>query len=56
VPRAANPPGRRELGLANGGVDISYSGGFIDHLRPQLEALRAGIVAGEIQVPSVPTP
>jgi basic membrane lipoprotein Med (substrate-binding protein (PBP1-ABC) superfamily)/DNA-binding SARP family transcriptional activator len=49
-------PGRRELGLANGGIDISYSGGFIDHLRPQLEALRADIVAGEIQVPSVPTP
>ena len=32
-------------------VDISYSGGDIDHLRPQLKALRAGIVAGEIQVP-----
>ena len=49
-------PGRREMSLANGGVDISYSGGFIDHLRPQLEALRAGIVSGEIRVPSAPTP
>jgi basic membrane lipoprotein Med (substrate-binding protein (PBP1-ABC) superfamily)/DNA-binding SARP family transcriptional activator len=47
-------PGVRELGLANGGVDISYSGGFIDDIRPRIEALRARIIAGEIKVPWIP--
>ncbi|MBA2553727.1 MAG: BMP family ABC transporter substrate-binding protein [Geodermatophilaceae bacterium] len=44
-------PGPREFGLAEGGIDISYSGGFIDQLRPQIEAYRADIIAGEIRVP-----
>ncbi len=47
-------PGVRELGLAEGGVDISYSGGFIDDIRPQIERLRQQIIAGEIEVPTVP--
>jgi basic membrane lipoprotein Med (substrate-binding protein (PBP1-ABC) superfamily)/DNA-binding SARP family transcriptional activator len=40
--------------LANGGVDYATSGGFIDHLVPQLESLKADIIAGRIEVPTVP--
>jgi basic membrane lipoprotein Med (substrate-binding protein (PBP1-ABC) superfamily) len=47
-------PGVRSLGLAEVGVDISYSGGFIDDVRPELEALRARIISGEIEVPTEP--
>jgi basic membrane protein A len=47
-------PGVRELGLANGGVDISYSGGFIDNIRPRIEALRARVISREIKVPWIP--
>jgi basic membrane lipoprotein Med (substrate-binding protein (PBP1-ABC) superfamily)/DNA-binding SARP family transcriptional activator len=47
-------PGVREFGLAEGGVDIAYSGGFIDDIRPQIEDLRAKIIAGEIVVPTKP--
>jgi basic membrane protein A len=46
--------GVRKFGLAEGGVDIAYSGGFLDDIRPQLEDLRARIIAGEIIVPSEP--
>jgi basic membrane lipoprotein Med (substrate-binding protein (PBP1-ABC) superfamily)/DNA-binding SARP family transcriptional activator len=45
--------GIRPVGLASGGVDLSYSGGFIDGIRPHLDDLRAKIVAGTIQVPCV---
>jgi serine/threonine protein kinase len=45
-------PGVRQFGLAEGGVDIAYSGGFIDDIRPQIEDLRAQIIAGDIVVPS----
>jgi len=44
-------PGVHHLGLAEHGVDISYSGGYLDDLKPELEALRAGILAGDIDVP-----
>jgi len=44
-------PGRHDLDLASGSVDISYSGGFIDQLRPQIEAYREAIINGDIQVP-----
>lgn len=44
-------PGRHNLDLASGSVGISYSGGFIDQLRPQIEAYREAIIAGDIQVP-----
>ena len=47
-------PGPWNLGLASGMNGISYSGGFIDHLRPKLLELEAKIIAGEIVVPCVP--
>jgi basic membrane lipoprotein Med (substrate-binding protein (PBP1-ABC) superfamily) len=47
-------PGTNVMDLANGGVDYATSGGFIDHLVPQLERLKADIVAGRIEVPTVP--
>jgi serine/threonine protein kinase len=46
--------GVRRFGLAEGGVDIAYSGGYIDDIRPRIEDLRAEIIAGEIVVPSKP--
>jgi basic membrane protein A len=46
--------GVREFGLAEDGVDIAYSGGFIADIRPQIEELRAQIIAGDIVVPSKP--
>ncbi len=46
--------GVRQFGLAEGGVDIVYSGGFIDDIRPQIEDLRAQIIAGDVVVPSKP--
>jgi len=52
-------PGVREFGLAEDGtdvsyIDIAYSGGFIDDIRPILEDLRRRILEGEIEVPTVP--
>lgn len=47
-------PGRRAFGLAEGGVDIAYSGGFLDEIRSSIEDFRASIVAGDIQVPCLP--
>jgi serine/threonine-protein kinase len=44
--------GVRRFGLAEGGVDIAYSGGFIDDISPQIEDLRARIIAGDVVVPS----
>jgi basic membrane protein A and related proteins len=41
-------------GLAEGAVDLSYSGGHIDDLRSTLENLKTRIIAGEIVVPCVP--
>jgi basic membrane protein A and related proteins len=46
--------GIRQFGLAEGIVDIAYSGGFIDDIRPQIENLRARIIAGDVVVPSTP--
>ncbi len=46
--------GRREVGLAEGAVALSFTGGHLDRLRPVLEALRAGIVSGDIDVPATP--
>jgi serine/threonine protein kinase/DNA-binding winged helix-turn-helix (wHTH) protein len=48
-------PGVRRFGLADGGVDIAYSGGFIDDIRRQIEDLRAQIISGDLVVPSKPT-
>jgi basic membrane protein A len=46
--------GVRTFDLASEGVGLSYSGGFIDDLRPRLEAIGARIVAGTIDVPCIP--
>jgi basic membrane protein A len=48
-------PRLRVFGLAEGAVDIVYTGGFIDEFRPIIEELRRLIIAGEIDVPTVPT-
>jgi len=47
-------PGIHTFGLANGGVGYATSGGFIDDVRAQLDALAADIVVGEIVVPQTP--
>jgi len=47
-------PGIWNWGLASGANGISYSGGYIDDLRPALEDLEAQIIAGEIVVPCIP--
>jgi basic membrane lipoprotein Med (substrate-binding protein (PBP1-ABC) superfamily)/DNA-binding SARP family transcriptional activator len=44
-------PGTRIWGLETGATGISYSGGYLDEHREQLEDLRARIIAGEIVVP-----
>ncbi len=49
------PPEAIHLGLADGGVDLAYSGGHIDDLRAQLEVIREDIVAGRIVVPCSPS-
>jgi hypothetical protein len=43
------------LDLATGAVDLADSGGFIDDIRPELDRLRERIIAGEIDVPTIPT-
>lgn len=47
-------PGPRAFNLASGGIDISYSGGYIEDIRPQLETARDDIIAGRIVVPCFP--
>ena len=47
-------PGSKIFDLASGGVELSYSGGYIEPYRTQLEDLRAMIIAGEIDVPCIP--
>ena len=47
-------PGVRWLDLASGAVDVAQSGGFIADIGPQLDDLRARVVSGEIEVPTVP--
>jgi len=48
-------PGVLEMRLEDQGVDVSYSGGFLDSLKAQLERIRSSIIAGEVAVPCVPT-
>ena len=48
------PPAVRVYGLESGLVDIAYSGGFLDAVRPVLQDLRAKVIAGEIAVPCIP--
>ena len=47
-------PGVQRLGLGSGGVGLAFSGGFIDDIRPRLDRLRKRIIAGDIEVPTVP--
>ena len=49
-----DPPAVRVYGLDSGLVDIAYSGGFLDDVRPTLEDLRSKVIAGEIAVPCIP--
>jgi basic membrane protein A len=46
--------GNKTFNLANDGVGYSTSGGYLDDVVSQLEEIKAKIVAGEIEVPSVP--
>ena len=45
-------PGQRSFGLAEGAVEVSASGGFIDDIIPVLESLQTQIISGEIKVPT----
>lgn len=47
-------PGRHELDLASGHLGLSYSGGYLDELRADLESLEAAVIRGEIEVPCLP--
>jgi basic membrane protein A len=47
-------PGVTSLDLGSGGIDLSYSGGFLDDVKPRLESLRSQIVSHRIAVPCVP--
>ena len=38
--------------VESGGIDISYTGGYIDDIKDEIEAYRAKIISGEITVPS----
>ena len=46
--------GIRILGLSAHGVDLSYNGGFLDSQRQVIEAWKAKIIAGSINVPCIP--
>ena len=46
--------GLRHFDLENGGVGITYSGGYLDEFRSRLEALEEDIVSGAIEVPCIP--
>jgi basic membrane lipoprotein Med (substrate-binding protein (PBP1-ABC) superfamily)/DNA-binding SARP family transcriptional activator len=48
-------PGTWKWGLASGALGLSYSGGYIDDLRSEIEALKAKIISGAIKVPCIPT-
>jgi basic membrane protein A len=41
--------------LKNHGVDVSYSGGFIESLRPTIDTFRHSIDSGERAIPCLPT-
>jgi len=52
--RGSLTSGTRILGLSTHGVDLSYSGGFLDSQRQVIEAWKAKVVAGSIDVPCIP--
>jgi len=47
-------PGPRQFNAANGGLDVSYSGGYLEDIRPALDRARADIIAGRVAVPRLP--
>jgi basic membrane lipoprotein Med (substrate-binding protein (PBP1-ABC) superfamily)/DNA-binding SARP family transcriptional activator len=47
-------PGRHVLDLASGGIELVYSGGYLEPYRARLEEMRDMIIAGEIAVPCIP--
>jgi basic membrane protein A and related proteins len=47
-------PGGVRLGLADGGIGYSTSGGFVDDITADLDAYAEQIIAGEIEVPTEP--
>ena len=47
-------PGRHTFDLASGDMDISYSGGFLEDIRLQIEAARQQIISGQVVVPCLP--
>jgi predicted ATPase len=53
---AGEPDAAPRFDLANEGVGLSRTGGHIDSLEHELDAVRADIVAGRIDVPRVTTP
>jgi basic membrane lipoprotein Med (substrate-binding protein (PBP1-ABC) superfamily)/DNA-binding SARP family transcriptional activator len=55
VAAGESPVSSQVFDLASGMLDISYSGGFIDDLRPEIENYRRQIIAGDIVVPCIPT-
>jgi basic membrane protein A len=44
-------PGPYGLDLANGGLDLARTGGFIDDISPRIDDLKRQIIAGVIDVP-----
>jgi basic membrane protein A len=46
--------GPLRFNVASGGVDYATSGGSLDDLRPELEAIKGQIIRGEIHVPATP--
>ena len=48
------PPPVKAYDLRSGFVDISYEGGFLDHVRPLVEDQRRRIVSGHVRVPCLP--
>jgi len=53
--RGSLAPGPRTFGLADKGVGVSTSGGFLDDLQPRLDVLERLISSGVIVVPTEPT-
>jgi DNA-binding SARP family transcriptional activator/basic membrane lipoprotein Med (substrate-binding protein (PBP1-ABC) superfamily) len=47
-------PGAVIFDLESGAIDLSYSGGYLDGIRAEIEAARAGIVSGRTVVPCFP--
>jgi hypothetical protein len=42
------------LSIENGGVDYVTTGGFIDHIVPELEAAKADVVSGSVVLSTDP--